>query len=105
MVKENLLVKPGEIDPLSIGQLEGFTHQATLIFLNEKLNIDTIANGLMEPMQKHRDISYGITALPVSGLMVRILGQKAEQLFGVIKQLVLTLNASLLNAEKPNVYV
>ena len=37
VIKENLLIKPSVIDVNAIGQMEGYTHQATLICLDDKL--------------------------------------------------------------------
>ncbi len=37
VVFENLYMNPSPMNPLSIGQLEGFTHQASLIYFNEQV--------------------------------------------------------------------
>ena len=87
MVKENLLVNPAETNPFSIGQLEGYTHQASLIFVREKVTISNLIQKLVEDLSLHNDISFGVTELPVNGLIVRLLGHKAEQLFDLLKSI------------------
>ena len=36
IIKENLLIQPGQINVNAIGQLEGYTHQASLIYLDNQ---------------------------------------------------------------------
>jgi urease accessory protein len=85
VVKENLLVNPGGTNPFSIGQLEGYTHQASLIFVREEVTISNLIQKLVEDFSLLNDISFGVTELPVNGLIVRLLGHKAEQLFDLLK--------------------
>jgi len=87
VVKENLRLIPTEIDLTAIGQLEGFTHQATLLFVNEQANIAIAAEQIHKALLEENNISFGVSALPINGLIVRILGQKAEQLFSLLKKL------------------
>ncbi len=94
VVKENLLIKPGEINVTSIGQLEGYSHQATLIYINDEANIDEAIKILVQDLNAHIDIAFGVSALPVNGLIIRMLGNKAEQLFDVIKSAAEYLDAS-----------
>ena len=109
VVKENLLLKPAETNLTSIGQLEGYTHQATLIFINEAVNIGKLASQLLEDVSNQfpaKDGTFGVSALPVNGLVVRLLGYKAEQLFGLLKNIASTINLSKQNVlAKPKVYV
>lgn len=95
VIKENLLMQPAWIDVTTIGQLQGFTHQASLIYLNEEADIKKIMAQLTEILTAQKDTSFGITAAPVNGLIIRILGQKAEQLFDCLKMIagLLPLNA------------
>jgi urease accessory protein len=85
VIKENLLVQPQLIDVSAIGQLQGFTHQASLIYLNEHADIKKIMARLTDILTAQEDISFGITAAPVNGIIIRIMGQKAEQLFDCLK--------------------
>jgi len=87
MVKENLLIRPAEMKPLSIGQLENYTHQASLIFINEKAMISTLAEELNQFLVLQSNISFGVSSLHINGLIVRLLGYKAEQLFDLLKHI------------------
>jgi urease accessory protein len=85
VVKENLLIRPAITDVLSIGQLEGFTHQASLIYLDENYQQAEITQKLHEWLSAQEGIIFGITAAPINGSIVRILGTKAEQLHDCLK--------------------
>jgi urease accessory protein len=85
VIKENLLMQPSLIDPTVIGQLEGFTHQASFIFLDEKANCINMADTIYEFLSLQQEITFGVTAAPANGLIIRILGYKAEQLHDCLK--------------------
>lgn len=85
IIKENLLIQPASIDVNAIGQLQGYTHQASLIYLDENADIENLSSLILELLSTQKQISIGITAAPVNGLIVRLLGQKAEQLFECLK--------------------
>lgn len=89
VIKENLLLQPAAIDVNAIGQLQGYTHQASLIYLNADADIKQLIPILLDLLSSQNDINFGITAAPVNGLLVRILGQKAGQLYDCL-QLVAT---------------
>jgi urease accessory protein len=85
IIKENLLVQPSLVDVNAIGQLEGYTHQATLIYLNQKAPIKTLIKEITEFLSTQTEIAFGITAAPKNGIIIRLLGYKAEQLFDCLK--------------------
>ncbi|MDQ3844186.1 MAG: urease accessory protein UreD [Bacteroidota bacterium] len=85
VVKENLLLQPDRTDIQAIGQLEGFTHQASLIYLNEAAPVTDLINDNLEVLALQQNIIFGISALSVNGLVVRLLGFKAEQLHQCLK--------------------
>lgn len=89
-IKENLLLSPDEMNVTGIGQMEGFTHGATFICLNETVNVEEMMEKIAEALRPHQGIAFGITALPVAGFIVRLLGYKAEQLFALLNRLQLT---------------
>lgn len=96
IIKENLLIKPAQINVNAIGQLENYTHQASLIFLDEKADIKNLKQSINEFLNAQLQITFGITETPKNGLLVRILGFKAEQLH----QSLITI-ASLIQSLKP----
>lgn len=92
VIKENLLMEPAVIDVHAIGQLEGYTHQASLIFLHHDADVKRLQNELLEILAAEKNIEYGVTAAPVNGLTVRLLGHGAEQLFKILNDLNLSIN-------------
>ena len=87
IVKDNLLLQPGNRLITGMGQMEGYTHQASLIIINEETNMDEFYSGIDRLLSKEEGISYGVSALAVSGCMVRILGYKAEQLYNCLQSI------------------
>jgi urease accessory protein len=85
VIRENLLIQPATIDVNAIGQLQGYTHQASLIYLDENADIEKLSVTIVELLSSQKEINMGITEAPVNGLIVRLLGQKAEQLFSCLK--------------------
>ena len=85
VVRENLLIKPALLDIHAIGMLEGFTHQASLICMNEQLDVKEIIEFMRNELNAE-EIEFGITELPVNGLIIRMLGNKAEKLFEMNKK-------------------
>ncbi|MEO6719721.1 MAG: urease accessory protein UreD [Ferruginibacter sp.] len=81
VVKENLLIQPALTNVNAIGQLEGFTHQASLIYLDEQALDVELSKSLQGFLGGQNNIMFGITKAPVKGLIIRLLGQKAEQLY------------------------
>jgi len=85
VIKENLLIQPTLSDPALTGQMEGYTHQASLIILDEEINTITTKEIIAELLGKMNDIDFGITTAPINGIIIRILGNKAEQLHNCLK--------------------
>ena len=87
VVKENILMRPGETDLNSIGQLENYTHQASLIFINKSEDINSKIEVIISLLQEQENIQFGVSRLPVNGMIVRLLGFRAEQLFDLLKNI------------------
>ena len=102
VVKENILMKPSEMNVRSIGQLEGYTHQASLLCINNKINIEEKEEAIIEILKEQKNIEFGISSLSVNGLIVRLLGQKSEQLFELLKSISIILSEKKL---KENIHV
>jgi urease accessory protein len=81
VVKENVLLEPFKKNVYAIGQLEGYTHQSTLLFIDDHADMKKISEVCKELLSGIGDITFGISALAVNGLIIRILGQKSERLF------------------------
>jgi urease accessory protein len=80
VIRENLLIEPSQINMRAIGQLEGFTHQASMIYLNEQADTAALCALIRQLLTEEADIEFGVSAAPVKGVIVRIMGRGAEQL-------------------------
>lgn len=87
VIKENWLVQPGTTNLQALGQWEGYTHQASLIILNNQENIAAYYDAINQFLLQQQEITFGISTLPHGGLIVRILGYKAEQLFNSLNHI------------------
>jgi urease accessory protein len=97
VVKENLMIRPALVNMNSIGQMEGFSHQASLIFIHENISIKQLVEDVRKLLLAEKGIVAGVTELPVNGLIVRMLGNKAEQLFDFVKRTSIGLQEAIKN--------
>ncbi len=96
IIKENLLMQPLLVNPNLMGQMEGFTHQASLILLNNEMNVAEAGDVINDFLMLQNEIIFGVSATGVNGLIIRILGYKAAQLHDCLKNI-----AALLQTQKP----
>lgn len=89
IVKENLMVAPALTDVNAIGQLEGYTHQASFMCVGNMFPVDPFIEDIHGLLLHEQNISFGISALPCSGFIVRLMGYKAEQLYDMLKLIAL----------------
>jgi urease accessory protein len=78
---DNICLQPKHLPVQAMGQMEGFTHQASLLSIKAGARIpkeqqERIAAFLSEC----NDILYGVSLGPADSLVVRILGNAAEKL-------------------------
>ena len=87
ILKDNVLLKP-EIMPLeSMGLLEGFTHQGTLIYLNTRNeDVEDKIEYFFKELEGLEDVSFGVSALQAKGFVIRILGNGGEQMFDFFRK-------------------
>ncbi len=85
IIKENLLMQPASINVKAIGQLEGFTHQATLIYLHKTVDAKELNKIISNFLSTQTGIVFGISTPQKNGLIIRLLGQKGEQLYNCLK--------------------
>jgi len=86
-IKENLLVQPGIVNLQTLGQWEGFSHQASLIILDKPETISQIYEPVNTRLQQQADISFGISSPTDAAIIIRILGNKAEPLFHCLREI------------------
>lgn len=83
MVKDNVLIQPDLIPIKSIGNLEEYTHQGTLIFYSTKKDLDK--NDLIEiiytQIESQDEMEIGISAMEDNGFIIRALGNGGEVMY------------------------
>jgi len=88
LLKDNIVVKPAAIDLNGIGQVEGFTHQATLIYVNlRKPNTAAETQQMDEVMGAEEDIQYGISQPQPFITVLRVLGNGGEHIHNAFKKI------------------
>jgi urease accessory protein len=102
ILKENLLMQPSRVDPKSIGQLEGFTHQASFIYFPaDNLDSESI-DQIYSWLTNQNDIEFGISQAAGGGMVVRMLGYGAELLYHNLLTLAkMVQDASFIKPVKP----
>ena len=84
IVKDNVLIQPEVIPISSIGNLEEYTHQGTLIFYSTKDNVDK--TNLVEMIYNaaetyHEEMEIGVSAMENNGFVIRALGHGGEIMY------------------------
>jgi urease accessory protein len=97
VVKENLLIEPHKTNVAAIGQMEGYTHQSSLVFISNRADCEYLMNECKELLTTIEGVEFGISKLAVNGFTIRTIGFKGEQLFEVQKQLVSILEKKTVN--------
>ena len=92
IVKENLVMVPGLMNLAGMGQLEGYTHQATLIAMASQGIKREMMQEIQSLLAAEEHIEYGCTAIPGNGFLIRMLGYHGEQLFDCLHMIYDILN-------------
>lgn len=92
-IRENMLIVPRDTDITAMGLWEGHTHQASLIYVDETTAVEESIRHINAWLSQQPGIVYGVTSAPVRGLVIRLLGYKAEQLFDCLKSIAAILPA------------
>lgn len=87
IIRENLLMQPESIDLSSIGQLEGFTHQASLIFFNQNFNQEEFKKTIYDLLNDKSELNFGVSNAGENTIITRILGHHAEELFDALNEI------------------
>ena len=93
VVKENLLLRPAFMPLHRMGMLEGYTHQASLLYWKE----NGVGAGLADRLYGllPEKVEAGISSLSAHALVVRLLGYGAEQLYNTLTTLAAHLSTSI----------
>jgi urease accessory protein len=81
VIRENFLVQPHITDVQAIGQWEGHSHQASMIIFDKPETITNAYAAINNYLQQLQQVTFGISTLSNNGIIVRLLGHKAEQLY------------------------
>ena len=87
LIRDNLVMKPAATNVHSTGLLEGYTHQGSLFIIHNQMNAAITVGEIHQWLSTQPDICFGVSALPVAGVFVRILGNKAERLHGLLQEI------------------
>lgn len=87
LCKENLLMMPGTKELSALGQLENFTHQASLTIVLPTGDLNKIVGIIHDFLEGQGEVECGISSLNGNAFIVRILGNKAEQLYHLLKSI------------------
>lgn len=88
---ENVVLRPSEIPVEAMGQMEGFTHQASLLYVGEvgdrRARVEEWLEEAAGANEGREGILYGVSEGPMNSLVVRMLGNTAEQLYDRLKRI------------------
>lgn len=87
VVFENLYMNPSAINPLDLGQLEGFTHQASLMYFNDSMEFKLVKQQIDNFLSKQDNLLFGTSETNGNGLIIKILHHNSEKLFLLLKEL------------------
>lgn len=84
--KDHLLLRPGRMALGALGQLEGFTHQATLFGLADKPASPALLDLVHARLSAEKDLAFGVTQTAHRGLLLRLLGHGGERLLRCLQE-------------------
>lgn len=89
IVKDNIIIKPDIIPVNTIGILEDYTHQGSLLFYSTKTGVDKdkLVRALLEKAKTHETVEVGISSLDEAGFVVRALGHGGEAIHSFFLQI------------------
>ncbi|HEY1164839.1 MAG TPA: urease accessory protein UreD [Chitinophaga sp.] len=87
ILKDNVMIQPARLNVYEPGEMEGFTHQATLIYADTRQDAPPVADRLLELLAHEEDIAFGVTQSAGPAIVLRILGHGAEQLFNCMRSM------------------
>ncbi len=82
---DNQLMRPETQELSGIGFFEGFTHQATLAYFHDGMDVKAIAGRIYDILEGFSDIEAGVSAAYKYGISVRILAHGSDCLENILK--------------------
>ncbi|MFR9650588.1 MAG: urease accessory protein UreD [Rikenellaceae bacterium] len=88
-LKDRVWLAPNSLPLREIGLLEGYTHQATLIYQTTQPDVDikALIDSIYEQLSPIKSVSVGISESYNRGFVVRLLGGGGEELFEILLSL------------------
>ncbi len=89
ILKDKIILEPQVVPVDTVIQLEGYTHQATFIYLNtgnSSVAYELIVE-ILKIMEYEENISFGVSEMAANGFVLRVLGNGGEQLFNCFQQI------------------
>ena len=89
VLKDKIILEP-QISPVNtVIQLEGYTHQATFIYLDTSSSnvVCELITKILKIMENEENVSFGISEIAANGFVLRVLGNGGEQLFNCFQQI------------------
>ncbi len=81
-LKDRVWLSPTQTPLLECGLLEGYTHQGTLIFQStEERDLTEAIEHIHTMISVEKEIKFGISKTHKTGYVLRVLGNRGEQLF------------------------
>lgn len=88
ILKDNVLLQPLLADIETLGQMEGYTHQATLIHINTgKQDMEFLIEDTYADLETEENIVFGVSQPFANCMMVRVLGNGGEQLYNAFRHI------------------
>jgi urease accessory protein len=86
ILKDNVLLQPLITDVHGLGQMEGFTHQGTLMHVHiGDTDIESAIESAYTFLQSQPDIAFGVSQPFADCMMIRILGNGGEQIYNAFR--------------------
>lgn len=89
LFKDVTVLQPGIVLPGSIGQWEGYTHQASLLWHDEKVGMVAMGEVLHGYLSAEENITGGVSLTASGALLLRVLGHGGEQLYELFRKIAL----------------
>lgn len=87
--KDVTVLQPALVPPGSIGQWEGYTHQASLLWHDETMDMTAMGEVLHGYLSAEENITGGVSRTSSGALLLRVLGQGGEQLYELFRKIAL----------------
>lgn len=83
VLRDHLLMEPENMNLATLGWMEDYTHQASLICFDTRpaRQWAQVTEGIAAYLDQQEGVLGGVTVVHENGIMVRLLGHKGEQLF------------------------